>query len=65
MNHTETTIALLRKGWLTSLECAQRGGCLSLSQRVSELRRAGYTVPDKWIDLPSGSRVKAYRLLRD
>ena len=33
------TIALIKRGWLTSLESAQRGGALALSQRVSELRK--------------------------
>jgi len=63
MTHTAKTIALLRRGWLTALDSASRGGCLSLSQRVSELRRAGYTVQDKWVDTQGGARVKAYRLL--
>ena len=57
------TIALLKRGWLTAMECAQRGGVWSLSQRVSELRRDGSLVIDKWVDLPSGARIKAYKLI--
>jgi hypothetical protein len=57
------TIALLKRGWLTAMECAQSGGVWSLSQRVSELRASGDIVIDKWIELPSGSKIKAYKLL--
>ena len=56
-----TTRSLLSKRWLTALESAQAGGCLALSQRVGEMRRAGEVVIDKWIVTPGGARVKAYR----
>jgi hypothetical protein len=62
---TARTIELLRAGWVTPLQSAAMGGCLSLSQRVGELRRAGYTVLDRWEDLPSGARVKAYAMPLD
>lgn len=55
-------IARLRKGWITTLEAAEQVGCWSLSQRCGELRRAGMKVADKWVTLPSGKRVKAFRL---
>lgn len=64
MNHTEKTVALLKRGYITAMECASRGGCLSLSQRVSELRRAGNIVGDVWRVTNGGARVKAYRLLK-
>ena len=57
------TISLLKRGWLTAMECAQLGGVWSLSQRVSELRRDGSIVLDKWVDLPSGARIKSYKLI--
>lgn len=63
MTHTAKTIAMLRRGWVTAMQCAQAGGCLSLSQRVSELRRAGFTVLDKWVTTQGGARIKAYRML--
>jgi hypothetical protein len=58
------TLNLLKKGWITSLECALKGGCLSLSQRVSELRASGRIVMDKWVITKGGSKVKAYRLAK-
>ena len=63
MTHTQRTIQLLRAGWITALQSAQKGGCLSLSQRVGELRREGLYVADKWVCTQSGARVKAYKLL--
>lgn len=65
MTHTQRTIFLLRRRWLTALDCARRGGCLSLSQRVSELRAAGYQVEDRWQKTRGGVRVKAYRLAKE
>jgi hypothetical protein len=57
-------IESLRNRWLTALECAQAGGCLSLSQRVGDLRRAGVNVLDRWQRTRGGARVKAYRIAR-
>jgi hypothetical protein len=62
--HTQRTITLLHRRWLTALECAQAGGCLSLSQRVGDLRRAGVNVLDRWQKTSGGARVKAYRIAR-
>jgi len=79
MTKLERTIALLKRGWLTSLESAQRGGCISLSQRVGSLRNEKcwsvlpgysgffkrYVIEDKWVRTSGGARVKAYRIVRD
>ncbi len=60
----------LRSRWLTPLEAAAQVGILSLSQRVTEWERseafqaAGYVLHRRWVDLPSGSRVLAYRIGR-
>ena len=64
MTHTARTMALLRRGWVTALECAQRGGCLALSQRVGEFRRAGHQIDAKWVRTPGGARVMAYRICK-
>jgi hypothetical protein len=78
MTKLERTIAILKRGWTTSLECAQRGGVLSLSQRVGDLRalhmvpidRAPWWGPrfdisEKWVVTKGGARVKAWRITRD
>ena len=63
MKPVEKTVSMLKRGWLTALQSAQAGGCLSLSQRCGELRRDGITVLDKWVETPSGARIKAYRIV--
>ena len=78
MKKIERTIQLLKRGWLTALESAQRGGCWSLSQRVGELRRETckakndnghlyhrFVIVDKWRKTLGGARVKAYKITRD
>ena len=61
--------ALCRR-WLTALEAARVVGVHSLSQRCTEWERseafaaAGYVLHRRWVDLPSGSRVLAYRIGR-
>lgn len=64
MKQVEKTEALLKRGWITALECAAKGGCLSLSQRVSNWRAQGHTIIDKWVVTPAGARIKAYRWAR-
>lgn len=64
MNMTDRLIGHLRMKWLTPMDAFFAVGCLSLSQRCGELRRAGVNVTDKWVRLPSGKRVKAYRIPR-
>lgn len=64
MTKTERLVKLLKRQFVTPLECLEQCGLLTLSQRVSEMRASGYKVIDKWVDLPSGARVKAYRIAR-
>ena len=54
----------LTKRWLTPLDAVSACGIFSLSQRCGEFRRAGHSVIDKWVVMPSGSRVKAFRIVR-
>jgi hypothetical protein len=53
---------LLRRKWMTPLSALQEAQCLSLAQRVSSWRKAGIKIDKKWVDLPSGKRVRAYRI---
>ncbi|MDE2100294.1 MAG: hypothetical protein KGL39_23790 [Patescibacteria group bacterium] len=56
-------ISLLRRKWVTPLIALNEAHCLSLSQRCGEFRAEGLNVLDKWVKLPSGKRVKAYRIV--
>lgn len=57
-------LEVLRKRWLTPLTALEACGCLSLSQRVGELKREGVNVMDMWVKLPNGKTVKAYHVLQ-
>jgi hypothetical protein len=53
---------LMGRQWVTPVEALEKAQCFSLSQRAGDLRRAGVKVEDKWVELPSGKRIKAYRI---
>lgn len=57
----ERALKLVKRQWTTPMDALQKCGLFTLSQRVSEWRAAGISIRDKWVDLPSGARVKAYR----
>lgn len=57
----ERLLRLVKQQWVSPLQALEKVGCLSLAQRVSEWRAAGMKIADKWIHLPSGKRVKAYK----
>lgn len=66
MSQRDQILALLKRGRrITPLKALQLFGCLSLSQRCGELRRAGYPVQSQMIELANGKRVASYRLARD
>jgi hypothetical protein len=60
----ETTLKLLRRGWLSALDSATKGGVLSLAQRVSEWRRDGMVINDRWKTSDTGARFKQYRIVK-
>jgi hypothetical protein len=64
MKQGERTLMLLKRGWITALDSAHLGGCLSLSQRVGEFKRAGVHIADKWVQTEGGARVKAYKVVK-
>ena len=47
---------------LTPLTALERYRCLSLSQRVSELKRAGWPIERQMVKVPSGKSVAEYRM---
>lgn len=60
----ERLIGHLKRGFVTPLDALNLVGCLSLSQRCGELEREGHAIDRVWRDLPSGKRVRAYRILK-
>lgn len=48
--------------WVTPQDALQYAKCSRLAARVLELKQAGVQITDRWEKLPSGKRVKAYRV---
>jgi hypothetical protein len=61
MSQKDVLLKALQSGQsLTTLEALQRYGVMAISQRMTELQRAGYPVKSEMIDLPTGKRVARY-----
>lgn len=63
MTQQQSIIKRLRKGWCTGLQALYDTGSMKLASRVSELRRDGYTVIDRWVEV-DGKRFKSYKLVK-
>lgn len=58
MTQHQIIVKLSKKRWISPVDAFKAGAGMKLATRVSELRRAGYTILDKWH--PSKS-FKLYR----
>ena len=58
MTQYQIIVKIAKKRWISPIDAFQEGGGMKLATRVGELRRAGYTILDKWH--PS-RRYKLYR----
>ena len=63
MTQQKSIVKRLRKGWCTGLQALYDCGTLKLATRVSELRRDGYVIVDKWVEA-GGKRFKSYRIVK-
>lgn len=48
---------------LTPLLALEKFNCLSLSQRLGELKRMGWPIQSRLVTVPSGKKVAEYSLL--
>ena len=55
--------ALLNGERLTQLEVYTRFNCTRLGARIYDIKNMKYTILDRWVVVPSGKRVKEYRLV--
>jgi len=72
----QNLMALLLKQWVTPITALEKVGCMSLSQRCGEFTaertkcilygnaRLPPYIDSKWVKLPNGKRVKAYRAIK-
>ena len=60
---TYELLAALKQGQkLTPLSALEKFHCFSLSQRMGELRRAGWPIVAVMVTVPSGKRVAQYSM---
>ena len=63
MSTADAMLDYLRAGGsLTPLKALEQFGCLSLSQRMGDLKRAGHAIEAHTVTLSNGKRVAEYRL---
>ena len=48
--------------WVTPIQALEYAKVFRLAARVAEIKATGVNVVDRWELLPTGKRVKAYRL---
>lgn len=53
---------LLKQGWVSPVMALNVANCFSLSQRCGELAKEGHEIKKSWLELPSGKRVRIYRI---
>ena len=66
MTQSDLILDHLKQGkTLTSLEALDKMNCFRLASRISTLKKEGYNIESKMIELPSGKHVAEYRLVRN
>ena len=63
LNQRQSIIKRLRRGWCTGLDALNDCGTMKLATRVSELRRDGHVIIDRWVE-HDGKRFKSYRMIK-
>lgn len=63
MTQHESILKQLKRRWMTPLDALRLCGTMKLASRVSELRRDGVVILDRWVEV-NGKRFKAYRITR-
>jgi hypothetical protein len=61
MSQSDQILTALKRGVrLTPLDALTEFNCMRLASRISALRQKGEPIQDRWIQTPSGKRVKEY-----
>jgi len=58
LNQRQSLLKALRKQWMTGLDALHQCGSMKLATRVSEFRRDGHIIIDRWVE-QDGKRFKA------
>ncbi len=64
MSQSDQILTALKRGVrLTPLDALTEFNCMRLASRISALRQKGEPIQDRWIQTPSGKRVKEYWII--
>lgn len=55
-------IEAMKSRWVTPLDAQSICGTMRFSARVLDIKLAGYSVEERWVETQSGARVKAMRI---
>jgi hypothetical protein len=61
LSKMDLMIRRLKRGWASGLDIVQEVGSMKLTSRITDIRRMGYEVADKWSE---GRAYKLYRITR-
>jgi hypothetical protein len=62
MNQSELILKRLKQGWTSPLDALYAAGSMNLATRISELRRDGFEIEDRWKE-ENGKRFKEYKFV--
>ena len=64
MSQKEIILNALKQGWVTAMTIANQGITTKLTSRVSDYRKQGYKIMDRWVEPANGKPYKTYRLVK-
>lgn len=65
-NKKSLILSHIKRGWwINPRQCIEKYGCMTLSQRIGDLREEGWPIEKDWLVTDSGARVRKYRLARN
>jgi len=64
MSQKDRILQVLKSGWVSAMEVAHMRITTKLTSRVSDYRRQGYKIVDRWVNPNGGKPYKSYRLVK-
>ena len=64
MSQKEIMLNALKQGWVTAMTIANQGITTKLTSRVSDYRKQGYKIMDRWVEPTNGKPYKTYRMVK-
>lgn len=59
----EVIASKLRRKWMSALDMIRECGTTSPHRRMTDIRKRGWVIVDRWKKTRNGARVKQYRIV--